>query len=45
MLKEFASMEKFEDRAKVEAQMSTWDLRSISTSACLPAGVNHWVFA
>ncbi len=45
MLKMFASMEKVEAQAKVEAQMSTSDLRSTSTSAYLPAGVHRWVFA
>jgi len=43
MLKNSASMEKVEVQAKVEARMSTSDLHS--TSACLPAGFYHWVFA
>lgn len=45
MLKKSASMEKVEVQAKVEAQMSTSDLHSTSTSACLPAGVHRWVLA
>jgi hypothetical protein len=45
MLKKSASMEKVEVQAKVEAQMSTSDLHSTSTSACLPAGVHRWVRA
>ena len=45
MLKNSASMEKVEVQAKVEVQMSTSDLHSTSTSACLPAGVHRWVLA
>jgi len=45
MLKKFASMEKVEVQAKVEAQMSASDHHSTSTSACLPAGVYRWVLA
>ena len=43
MLKKSASMEKVEvqAKAKVEAQLSTWDLHSTSTSACLPAGTHR----
>jgi hypothetical protein len=45
MLKKSTCMEKVEAQAKVEAQMSTSDFHSTSTSACLPAGVHRWVLA
>jgi hypothetical protein len=43
MLKKAASLEKVEVQAKVEARMSTLDLHLTLTSACLPAGISHWV--
>ena len=45
MQKKSASMEKVEVQAKVEAQLSTWDPPSTSTSGCLPAVTHRLGFA